>query len=238
LWFCWKFINVVNYWELNSLRKKPDGRTSWSPPRIQTNDNQSAVIEQQLTYQPVDEEAAVILREHRRIDISAPDAQDAYHLDWTLSFTAGDQAVVLDRTPPQEQSWGGYAGLSLRFPTNLTARQAVSSQSLVEFGAGGRHRSRASAMDYHGLIEGHAAGVAFLDHPDNPRHPTPWYLIDSPEMSYMNAALLADAPLSLPAGGHLTLRYRVIVHPGRWDGARLQEAHTKFVRERPAPRPE
>jgi hypothetical protein len=75
---------------------------------------------------------------------------------------------------------------------------------------------------------GHAAGIAILDHPKNPRHPADWYLIRS-EMSYANAAILSRRPLPLKAGERLTLRYRVIVHPGRWDAAKLRAEYETFA---------
>lgn len=230
LWFSWKFINGVNYWEINPRTRRPDGRTQWSEPHIETKDDRSAVVSMQLHYRPAADDGQAVLSERRRIEVSASDAQGQYHLDWTSKFTAGARRVVLDRTPPKEQSSGGYAGLSMRFAERFTERRAVSSQGAAEFGEGGRHRSRAPAMDYSGVIDGQTVGLAFLDHPDNPRHPTPWYLIRGPKMSYINAALLTHKPLTLEAGDSITLRYRLIVHPHRWDRGRLRRAHARFAR--------
>ena len=44
LWFCWKYINEVNYWEPNQQTGKPDGRTTWSDVRVETRDDYSASI--------------------------------------------------------------------------------------------------------------------------------------------------------------------------------------------------
>ncbi len=100
----------------------------------------------------------------------------------------------------------------------------------MTFGDGDRYRGRAPAIDYGGLIDGQSVGVAFLDHPSNPRHPTPWYLIRSPVTGYINAALLNDEPLTLESGKTLALRYRLVVHLGRWDAERLQAALADFQR--------
>lgn len=237
LWFCWKFINGVNYWEHSGQTGKPEGRTEWSDVRVETRDDHSARISMALAYHPagIDE---VVLNEQRQIDISAPDANGLYRLDWMSKFTAGTSDVTLDRVPPKVQSWGGYAGLSIRFAKDLEERMATRSEGPAEFGEGGRHRSRAQAMDYNGLIDGKAVGLAFLDHPDNPRHPTPWYAIRDSVMSYINAALLTDEPLTLNAGEHMTLRYRLIVHPQRWDAARLRAAYADFQESENPPRTE
>ncbi len=227
LWFCWKYINGVNYWELNPATGKPDGRTAWSDVRVDPRDDHSAQISMTLSYRPADG-GETVLDERRRIAISAPDEAGVYRIDWTSTFKALAGKVILDRTPPQEQAWGGYAGLSVRFAQNLTERQAISTFGPAEFGEGDRHRSHGPAMDYSGLIDGQAVGLAFLDHPRNPRHPTPWYLIRSSAMGYINAALLSDEPMTLENGEAITLRYRLIVHPGRWDTERLQAAYLSY----------
>ena len=120
--------------------------------------------------------------------------------------------------------------LSVRFSKELSDRQATSDAGLVEFGPGDRHRSKAMSMDYSGIVDGDPVGLAFLDHPDNARHPTPWYVIRSSVMGYVNAALLNDEPMTLEPGQRMTLRYRLIVHPNRWDAERLQAAQTRFWR--------
>ncbi|MCS7466791.1 PmoA family protein [Stieleria sp. ICT_E10.1] len=233
LWFCWKYINGVNYWEHDGQTGRPAGRTETTDVRVETRGDHSARLSLALAYHP-DGDDEVVLRERRRIVISAPNAHDEYSLDWISEFTAGNHRVELDRTPPKEQSWGGYAGLSVRFAKELSDRQATSERGPVEFGPGDRHRSRARSIDYSGSIDGDPVGLAFLDHPENPRHPTPWYIIRSPVTGYMNAALLNDEPMTLEPGTGMTLRYRVIVHPLRWDAARLKTEQTSFLQSSPS----
>jgi len=156
-------------------------------------------------------------------------------MDWTCDFRAARE-VVLDRTPiPGEtggQSWGGYAGLSLRLTGDMTGRQAgtidgpVAESDMREE----RYRGRHMALEYSGLVNGAPAGIAIFDHPGNPRSPTPWYVILSSEMSFFSPALLCFEPMTLRPGERLTLRYRVIVHPGRWDAGRLDAEYRVFAR--------
>ena len=187
-----------------------------------------------LAYRPAGEEAAVLM-ERRTIDVSAPDAEGFYSMDWTCKFRP-DREVVLDRTPlpgePGGQSWGGYAGLSLRFSGDLADRVAMTSDGpIAEAGwREDRYRGRHEALDYSALFDGKTAGIAILDHPSNPRSPTPWYVIRSAEMSFFTPALLCYEPLTLRAGERLTLRYRVIVHEDRWDAARLKAEYRRFAR--------
>ncbi len=227
LWFCWKYINGVNYWEHDRLTGKPQGRTQTTDVQVIARDDHSARITLTLAYGPAGG-GEVVLRERRQIDISAPDSRGEYQLDWMSVFTAGDHQVILDRTPPKNQSWGGYAGLSVRFAKEMHEREVTSDTGPVEFGLGDRYRGHANSMDYSGVVGNETIGLALLDHPDNLRHPTPWYVIRGPVMGYINAALLNDEPLTIESGGRMTLRYRLIVHAKRWDAERLQAAQASF----------
>lgn len=228
LWLSWKFINGVNFWEPDPKTGSPQGRTSWSNVQHATNSDFSASINFELTYTANDDDA--VLHEERTMTISPPDETGQYAIDWQSIFRAVKTDVTLScvPVPPAEGgvAWGGYAGLSVRFAPELSAREACSSEGPVTFD-NGIYRGKSTAMDYSGLIGDRAAGIAILDHRKNPRHPVNWYVIRS-EMSYFNAALLSNQPLLIKADEELTLRYRVIVHPQRWDVSRLHDECDKF----------
>ena len=233
LWFSWKFINKINYWETDPKTGRPAGRTSWKDVKVKATDGHAARITLDLDYRPAGEDTPV-LTEKRTIEVAAPDDDGVYAIDWTGIFTAV-RAVVLDRTPlpgePDGQSWGGYSGLSLRLAGSLACRQAMTSGGPLTDMPDDRYRGRHTALDYSGLLDGRPVGVAIIDHPQNPRVPTPWYVIRSSEMSFFTPAVICYGPLTLPPGGSITLRYRVIVHPGRWDAARLRQEYERFSRE-------
>lgn len=230
LWFSWKFINTVNYWEIGAKTGHPAGKTSWSNVRISTGNDLRARIGMELTYRPAGANIPV-LTEKRTIEVTRPDRDGVYAIDWTCAFTAAAD-VVLDRTPlpgePGGQTWGGYAGLSLRLAAGLAERQAMTSDGPVTTWTDDRYRGRHTALDYSGLIEGRPAGIAIIDHPANPRSPSPWYVIRSAEMSFFTPALLCYERLVLKAGDAFVLRYRVLVHPGRWDADRLRREVARF----------
>ncbi|HEX6962951.1 MAG TPA: PmoA family protein [Lacipirellula sp.] len=224
LWFSWKFINGVNYWEHNDAGA-PEGRTDWSDVQVVTRKDYSSSITMELRYLAADTEVALL--ERRWIKVSPPAESGDYRIDWTSTFTA-IQPAKLDRTPPQPQAPGGYAGLSVRFADNFADRQAVDLAGPIA-DDGDRFRGQSGALEYNGVVGGAPAGLAILDSPANPRHPTPWYLIRAPKMSYVNAAFLHDEPLSLAAGEQFTLCYRVVVHNDRWNTADLQSAYHEFA---------
>jgi type 1 glutamine amidotransferase len=232
LWFSWKFINRVNYWEIDAETGRPAGQTTWSNVRAETGDDWTARIALDLAYRPAGEDDPV-LTEERTIDVGPPDAEGVYTMDWTCAFRAV-RKVVLDRTPlahePGGQTWGGYAGLSLRLAEGLTERQVTSSDGPITEMPEDRHRGHHNAVDYSGFVDGRPAGVAILDNPRNPRSPSPWYVIRSSEMSFFSPALLCYERLTLQEGEELTLRYRVIVHDGRWDAGRLKAEYAEYAR--------
>ena len=233
LWFAWKHVAGVNYWELDPNTGKSPGVTAWQAPRITTRGDRSARIEMDLTYRPAGAEGDPVMTERRVMEISVPDAEGTYHIDWTSTFTAGKKDVVLDRTPlpgePDGKDWGGYAGLSVRLAKDLADRAATSSDGPVAL-KGDKYRGKHTAMDYAGVIGGKPAGIAILDHPTNLNAPTPWYVIVGKPMSYFSPAVICYKPHTLKAGQSLTLRYRVLVHPGRWDADRLKKEVAAFAR--------
>jgi hypothetical protein len=230
LWFSWVFVNGVNYWEHDRQSGRPAGRTTWENIDVERGSDFSAKISLELAYAPAGHRA--VLRESRRLRVHPPDAAGAYAIDWQCQFTAADKdvTVAVVPIPPAAEGvgWGGYGGLSIRLAEELEDRRVVTSQGEAEFDAGGVYRGTAPAADYSAVAGGVEAGVAILDHPQNPRHPSPWYAIRT-NMSYLNAAVMAPGPLVITPQAPCTLRYRVVVHPGRWTAAELATAAADYA---------
>jgi hypothetical protein len=230
LWFSWKFINGINYWEEDAKTGLPAGLTEWTAPKIEAKPDFSGRIVLDLSYRPA--AGKPVLTEHRIVEISAPDSQGIYRQDWTMTFTAQGQDVKLDRTPlpdePDGKPYGGYAGLSVRFVKDFGSIRAVTTQGAIEFKES-RFRGKSAALDYSGVIENREAGIAILDHPKNLNAPSPWYAIHEPVMHYFSPAVLCYQPHILKAGQSVTLRYRVLVHPGYWDATRLQQECKRYA---------
>lgn len=230
LWFSWKYINGLNYWEEDRKTGLAEGRTEIRRVEAKANDDYSANVTIELSYHPPD--APVVLTEERRINVSAPDTQGAYRIDWSSRFTAGDANVLLDRTPivgeKGGQSWGGYAGLSVRLAKSITDWQVIDSEGRKDLSI---HGQKAHWMDFSGRTAGdRAGGVAIFDHPDNLRHPSPGFVIMDPKVpfGYFSPALLFNQPYTLSACKSLMLRYRVLIHPGRTDRNLLEGEWRSF----------
>ncbi|MGQ9523812.1 MAG: PmoA family protein [Armatimonadota bacterium] len=85
---------------------------------------------------------------------------------------------------------------------------------------------RADWCSYTGPVDSATAGIAILDHPANPRHPTYWHVRDYGLMtanpfgvSYFEDDRTKDGSLTIPAGSEATFRYRLVIHEGDADAA-------------------
>lgn len=93
-------------------------------------------------------------------------------------------------------------------------------------------------VDYAGTLEGEALGVAFLDHPGNPKHPTFWHSRDYGlfaanifgEHDFFNDKT-RDGSLTLKPGETWRFRYRVVVHPGDHASAGIAKIYDDWVKK-------
>jgi hypothetical protein len=231
LWFSWKYINGLNYWEEDPKTGLSQGLTEIKSVKVTAHDDYSAQIAMQLSYHPP--EAPVVLTEDRRIDVSAPDKNGRYRIDWNSRFTAGATDVLLDRTPitgeKDGQSWGGYAGLSIRIAKDVTDWRLIDSEGRKDLQA---HGQKSRWMNFSGRAAGSKDfSIAIFDHPDNLRHPSPGFVIMDPKVpfGYFSPALLFDKPYTLPAGKSFSLKYRVLICPGKTDKNILEAEWKSFA---------
>lgn len=231
LWFAWKFLNGKNYWDFDPQTGKEEGVVRWSNVRVTTNTDHSARLELDLVYHPA-ESPQPVLKEKRAVAVSAPAADGSFHFDWTMTFTATDAKVQFERTPipgqPEGVAWGGYAGLTFRFARELKDWKAVNAEGVRDMEA---HGKKSVGCDFSGVVDGKEVGLAMLDHPQNRNAPSSWYLGMDPKVPFgcLIAAPIFHQGFALDAGKSFTLRYRVVVHPARWDAARLKAEARQYA---------
>jgi type 1 glutamine amidotransferase len=235
LWFCWKYINGINYWEEDRKTGQSAGKTIWDDLKITKRPDHSAIIEMDIRYQPTLESEAA-LTERRTINISPPGKDGSYTVDWSMQFTAPSQQTRLDRTPipgePDGKGWGGYAGLSARLTSDFSETTIVTAEGPVDLETG-KYRGKSRGLDFSGRVAGQEAGLAIIDHPGNLNAPSPWYVIDSKVMKYFSPAVICFKPHTLEPGQSMSLRYRVLVHPGRLDRDELVSVYDDFIKISP-----
>jgi len=120
-----------------------------------------------------------------------------------------------------------------------TALQEPAARMVNSEGAVGEKQiwgKRARWVDYSGTVEGEKLGIAIFDHPSNPKHPTYWHargyglFAVNPfgEHDFYNDPT-RDGSITIPAGGTLVLRYRVLIHPGSAVDANVAEAYARYA---------
>lgn len=228
LWFTFKFVNGENFWE-EPPPSTPDEAPTYgtlvaaAPPAVSHPAPDSCRIDLSLDWRRPNGD--VVLREHRTL-VYRPLSPTAYALDHHSRLTPVVD-VLLDRTA--FTTWGGYGGLCFR-----ATRNWMNSNILLSTGQS-THRpvglpARWAVLT--GQLDGGPSlvgSLAILDHPANPRHPTPFYGAANASHHYLTPAPLFHEPLAVPAGQPLTLRYRVIPHEGLLTPAELDTLATDFA---------
>ena len=135
----------------------------------------------------------------------------------------------------------GTMALRLREPMRLKKPgqgHIVNSEGVKDDATWGKP---ANWVDYHGPLSGKTMGIAMLDHPENPRHPTTWHVRDY-GLFAANPFGLHDfekkpahtGDFKIPAGQSATFRYRIILHEGDEKQADIAGQYSDYVKGLPA----
>ncbi len=216
LWWSWKSIDGVNFWEQNQQGTEP------VEVQLTQNDDGSARITLAIAYHLPDQPPVV--NERRVIRVSKPGETGTYLLDWQATFTpAGKKDVVFNRN-----SYGGFA---LRMAAQFSgddAKQSPAWKFLASDGEAKGTTHNARWMAYQGTAQnGQPATLAIFAHPGNPRYPAWWQTRD--HYPYLNPSFTCKEDYTLAAGASLTLRYGVLVHHGPADRQAIERAFKAFA---------
>jgi hypothetical protein len=228
LWFSWKYINGVNYWEERDGR--PEGSTKWDEPKISTYKDGSAQIEMNLRY--VSPSNEVMMTERRDIRVSAPAADGGVTIDWIGKFTAGSTPLVLDRTPmPGEKNGavnGGYAGMSVRLAQVPAQCDFLTVEGPVTKFDSDRARPNSKAAACNVTQSGRTDGIAILSETSNLGGDSPWYMVNSKSMHWFSPVLLAPAPKKVKPHETFSWKFRIITRSSQWTPETLASAVKEY----------
>ena len=208
LWFSWKHINGLNYWEENR-QGLSQGRTEIKTITIQAQSGRPVTINMTLSFHPPGK--GEIMSEKCTIVVSPPNAAGVFTIDWTSTFTAGEKDVFLDRAPIKGEKggkgWGGYAGLSLRLSAALKKWPAVDSEGRKDMKI---HGQQAKSM---GFGDQAGRGGIFMEAHESTLGVPRWYIAKG--MPYFSPAVLFAKPLTIKAGKSLKLAYTITIYPAK-----------------------
>jgi hypothetical protein len=96
---------------------------------------------------------------------------------------------------------------------------------------------RSPWVDYAGTLAGEKVGLAILDHPTNPRHPTYWhsrayglFAANPFGVHDFENDKTKNGEMKLGKGGAVRFRYRLIIHPGDATDAKIAEEFAKYAK--------
>ena len=217
MWWSWKAIDGVNYWEKHQRGTDPVQVT------VTANNDHSARIAMTISYHQPDKPPVVT--EERVIEVSAPDAVGSYLITWQATFTpAGKKDVVFNRN-----SYGGFA---LRLAAECCGNPAAGKAGWTFLDSEKRTNKSngrtARWVAYSGAApNGRTACVAVFDHPDNERHPSFWQTRG--HYPYLNPSFTCKKDYTLAAGKKLVLKYGVLVRQGPADTKTIERAWKRFA---------
>jgi len=213
LWFTHGKVNGLDFWAHKA--DKEGRRPSVRQVAVTTSDEQGSI---ESRNEWVRQDGAVVMTDTRRIGFWG-DA-DARGIDYDVTLHASHGPVTLGDTKE--------GTMALRVHHSLQLKDLDGSK-----GAGGRMLNSegqrdakvwgkpARWVDYSGTIDGRSMGIAMLDHPDNVGHPSHWHARDYGLFAANPFGLhdFTGAPpdagnRTIPEGGTLRLRYRIVLHDG------------------------
>ena len=165
----------------------------------------------------IDWEGTPHLRDVRETAVHKP--QDKYWcMDLRLMLTAHARDVTLD-LKRGEPGQGGcfYSGLTVRFDNGMTPGKLLDAHGRTE--ATDIYGQSAPWCGFSGIHpeDGKVYGITIIDHPDNPRYPTPWWVRNSKIYAVMGPSPCYYKSLGLASGNTVDFRYRIVVHRGAVD---------------------
>jgi len=212
-------VNGADHWALNG-DKTPKQR------HIRFERMGGDTLVEDLEWEDVNHQP--MLRERRVLKFAELDDQSRA-INFTLEFTPINGEVTFGDTKE--------AGLvAIRVAKSISDHPTLTNST----GAHGEKATWGKAADWcdiSGQINGKEYGIAVFDHPSNPRHPTRWHvreyglLAANPfGLSYFDKGAPKHAgDFKMEPGKSVTFRYRVLVHEGDAQAARLDEKYNRYA---------
>jgi len=213
-WFSWKFINGYNFWEPST-----NGATRVIAQTVTPAGDKSFTADATLAYLANGTE---LVRERRIVRVDTQ-PNGNYTFEWDATFTAQAAEAVFSTTPAKKDKegkrWttGGYAGLMLRFADSPAFSYAyANAEGKSDVFTCGETSARIEVL-VTARDSGAKAKITVRDHPENPRHPTPWFARHSPTdhkgrgYYLVGPSMIFHEPLTLAPGASARFRYTVAV---------------------------
>lgn len=159
---------------------------------------------------------------HQRLTlVLEPQAEGDYALDLQSRFEAASGPVELGQTH------FGFLGVRMAKTISEQFGGGRLTNSEGQAGEPALFGKRARWVDSSGpSAPGTTEGIAYFEHPSNPRHPTPWHVRRD---GWIEAAFCLAEPYGIASDHSLDLRYRLLIHAGPADRSAMDAAWNRYA---------
>ena len=215
VWVSHHIVNGIDFWGDRAKGKIVHQRVE----KLEDEGGDVAAVTS-LNHWVNEADGKVLLRERRRTEARLLDEKQ-WLLVIDLRLEAAGGAVTLGKTP------FGLLGVRMAKTIGvhdgggriLNSRGGVNEKDVLW--------KRARWVDYSGPIADDAVeGVALMDHPSNPNHPSFFHVRDD---GWIGASLTHDAERTIDPGKPLELRYGLYVHAGSPDAQAIERRWKAFA---------
>jgi hypothetical protein len=220
IWFTHGDVNGLSFWHRETIKHGEYVKIASGP--------QAVIITRNEWLSP---EGKVVCEDERTLTFDV--AGDQRWIDFDITIKAADAKVTFGDTKE------GTMGVRVAAPIKVDAGQGgkiVNSEGQTDRDAWGK---RAAWVDYHGSIDDQEVGIAMMNHPSSYGYPTYWHVRTYGLFAanpfglhhFLNRGDV-DGSLELEPGESFTLNYRLLLHKGDEQSARVAEAFAAYSKEK------
>ena len=227
LWFTHDEVNDAKFWHDNRNDRQDRANVKHREFETVESDGSTARIVTRNDWMNGDKK----LFEDERTILFGTRAGGERWIDFTITIKATEDDVSFGDTKE------GTFAVRVRDSMRVEAKKGgkvINSDGLENDEAWGMP---AKWVDYTGPVEDETVGIAIFSHPKSFRSNTRWHVrgyglfAANPfgDKDFPKPELAKQGKVSIPQGDELTLRYRVLLHRGDTDKAKLEEAYQEFA---------
>lgn len=221
LWFTHGNVNGVDFWS-----ESGKNGTIVHKEFLKQQPGEEAVITTTNDWLALD--GKKVCEDERTIRIG--ETKGMRYIDFDVTVKATEGPVTFNETKE------GSFGVRVHETTKVDAKQGgriVNSEGQTD---GEAWSKPAAWVDYYGPVEGETLGIAILNHPKSFRYPTTWHVrtyglfAANPFGGKDFKAADKYGSYTIEKGDSLTLRYRVLLHSGTTEEAKIADAFAEYAK--------
>ena len=237
LWFGEDEVNGFNFWANEpSVNHRNPGKQVVRNVKVKSG-SQTGTIQCDIDWTAG---GNVLLVEHRTMTFYSGEAAGPQNrqIDFDITLEPKTKVTFGDT---KEGTFSMRLAPWLEYPQKKGPQEPKRTGSMVN-AQGGKDEDnvwgkKSEWVDYSGENKGEIIGIAMFDHPGNPGHPNRWHTrgyglfgINPFGLHDFDKNATGTGGMTLEPGHNLRYRFRVLIHPGNYETAKIAEQYKKYAR--------